>query len=142
MPDTTQDCENDPNYDRDQVQNFLTRNARKDVRVATFFQVYAKLFHEEFNKEFGCTLPSFGGLKIADEEGHMLCLNTSIYNSTRMYEVDSQLMFIIVFYPGSDFVPRYSRYEGTLQGFRDLLRGPWTDRREQFYEVHWPESRV
>ena len=65
-------------------------------RVATFFQVYAKLFHEEFNKEFGCTLPSFGGLKIADEEGHVLCLNTSIYNSTRMYEVDSQLMFIIV----------------------------------------------
>ena len=103
---------------------FLTRNARKDVRVATFFQVYAKLFHEEFNKEFGCTLPSFGGLKIADEEGHVLCLNTSIYNSTRMYEVDSQLMFIIVFYPGSDFVPRYSRYEGTLQGFRDLLRCP------------------
>merc|ERR550517_354859 len=62
VPDSTQDCENDPNYDLDQA--------------------YTKLFHAEFNKEFGCTLPIFGGLKISSEEGHMLCLNASIYNNT------------------------------------------------------------
>ena len=53
----------------------------------TFFQAYTKLFHAEFNKEFGCTLPIFGGLKISSEDGHMLCLNASIYNNTRMYKV-------------------------------------------------------
>ena len=69
-----------------------TRSKRNSVLVDdtfTFFQAYSKLLHAEFNREFGCTLPSYGGLKISDEEGHMLCLNASIYNNTRMYKVAS-----------------------------------------------------
>ena len=83
VPDSTQDCENDPNYDLDQVQRWFS----PFDDTFTFFQAYTKLFHAEFNKEFGCTLPIFGGLKISSEEGHMLCLNASIYNNTRMYKV-------------------------------------------------------
>ena len=83
VPDSTQDCENDPNYDLDEVQRWFS----PFDDTFTFFQAYTKLFHAEFNKEFGCTLPIFGGLKISSEEGHMLCLNASIYNNTRMYKV-------------------------------------------------------
>ena len=99
-------------------------DARKDMLIAALLQVYMKLFHEEFNREFGCILPCFGGLKISDEEGHTLCLNTSVYNSTRMYEVDSQSLSFIVFCPCSDFIQLGISYEDPLQGFRHLLRCP------------------
>ena len=44
MPDTTQDCENDPNYDRDQVQNFFDQECKEGCACCNFLSGLCKTF--------------------------------------------------------------------------------------------------
>ena len=82
VSDDTRDCEDSPSYDADQVMH-----VGKQIYTSTPLKVWTKSFHTEFNRKFGCVLPMFGGLRISDDFGHMLCLNSSIYDNTRLAEV-------------------------------------------------------
>ena len=79
VPAGTQDCEQDPVYDRDQVFRQYTPTYIFD-KPKINFEEFSALFHDGYFSRHGCNIPFYGGLRISNDNRRPLCINTTLYS--------------------------------------------------------------